>query len=176
LAVADAALRIDASLSPEALVATNEARSTSRGRRLARWPLHRADGTSESTLESLSRAVIEWLGFPDPALQQWFVSRNGARDRADFAWLEAGVVGESDGDVKYDGSSGEPLRLLRDRRDRDARLREHVRNVTHWSWDDIGDPSRLGRILQSAGLPRVAPEATAQLFALRRLLHTRNSG
>ena len=173
LAVADAALRADESLSVEALVATNEARSTSRGRRLARWPLHRADGAAESTLESLSRVVIEWLGFPEPALQQWFVSSDGTRDRGDFAWLEAGVVGESDGDLKYDGSSGEPLRLLRDRRARDARLREHVRSVTHWSWDDVSDPPRFGRLLQSAGLRPVAPEATAQLFSLRRLLHAR---
>lgn len=173
LSIADAALRGDHALSVETLVAANESRSTTRGRRLARWPLHRAVGTSESTLESLSRAVIEWLGFPEPELQKWFESANGTRDRADFAWPRTGVIGESDGDVKYDGTFGDPLSLIRDRRARDARLREHARTVVHWSWDDIGDPPRFARILLSAGLKQVGPEATAQLFSLRRLLHAR---
>lgn len=172
LAVADAALRGDHTLSIESLVAANESRSTGRGRRLARWPLHRASGTSESTLESLSRAVIEWSGFAEPELQTWFVASDGTRDRADFAWPGAGIVGESDGDIKYGGAFGDPLSLLRDRRARDARLREHVRTVVHWSWDDVGDPSRFARILLSAGLQRTGPESTAQLFSLRRL-HSR---
>jgi len=170
LAVADAVLRGDSALAVESLVVTNETRASSRGRRVARWPLHRADAAAESTFESVSRAAIEWLGFPQPLLQHWFVSRDGSRDRGDFAWPEDGVIGEADGDVKYDGSYGTPLARLRDRRARDARLMQQVRAVAHWAWDDVAEPARLRRILESSGLRRTSPEQTAPLFSLRRIL------
>lgn len=67
LAMTDAALRIDPRLSPARLNADNARRSSSRGRRVARWVLDRTTPAAETPLESLSRAVIEWLGFPAPA-------------------------------------------------------------------------------------------------------------
>lgn len=170
LAVADAVLRTDPDMTVERLVATNESRGSSRGRRQARWALHRATPLAESTLESVSRAAIEWLGFPDPVLQQWFTSRSGERDRADMWWPEDKVAGEADGDLKYDGRFGDPVTLLRARRRRDGRLREHVRSVSHWAWDEVTQSAPLRSILLGAGLRRIRPEDTARLLELRRAL------
>ena len=47
LAVADRALRFDPNLTVEVLVVHNESRISKRGRRLARWPLHRATPLAE---------------------------------------------------------------------------------------------------------------------------------
>jgi hypothetical protein len=173
LAVADAVLRLDPDMTVERLVAGNEARGSSRGRRQARWALHRASALPETTLESVSRAAIEWLGFPEPVLQQWFTSRSGERDRADMWWPDDKVAGEADGDLKYDGRFGDPVVLLRARRRRDGRLREHVRSVAHWAWDEIAQFPQLRSILLGAGVRRIRPEDTAHLLELRRALATR---
>ncbi|WP_307214835.1 hypothetical protein [Microbacterium sp. SORGH_AS_0888] len=170
LAVADAALRRDPALSVENLVARNEARASSRGRRRARWSLHRANGDAETTLESISRAAIAWLGFPEPELQRWFTACDGHRDRADMWWPTEQVIGEADGDLKYDGRFGDPVAAMRERRRRDARLRDHVRSVAHWAWDEVTEFTRLRSILLGAGLRRIQPEDTARLLELRRLL------
>lgn len=173
LAVADAALRADRTLAVAGLLACNEARASSRGRNLARWPLGQADARAESTLESVSRAVISWLGLPRPALQTVFRSVDSTRDRSDFFWPEASVAGEADGDVKYDGSLGDPVAALRARRDRDIRLLAQVRSVTHWGWAEVTAVAPIRSILRSAGVEAVAPEDTAQLHSLRRLLSPR---
>ncbi len=170
LSVADAVLRLDPRMTVERLVAVNESRASSRGRRQARWPLQRATPLAESTLESISRAAVEWLGYPEPELQHWFTSASGERDRADMWWPGARVVGEADGDLKYDGRFGDPLLLLRARRRRDARLREHVRGVAHWAWDEVVAFPALRGILSGAGLRRIRPEDTARLLELRRAL------
>lgn len=173
LAVADGALRLDTRLSVEQLVARNEARPSSRGRRQARWALHRANAGAETTLESISRAAVSWLGFPEPELQSWLTSHSGHRDRVDMWWPDDKVIGEADGDLKYDGRFGDPVAALRERRRRDARLREHARSVTHWAWDEVCDFTRLRSILLGAGLRRIQPEDTARLLELRRLLTPR---
>ncbi|MFT4211986.1 MAG: hypothetical protein QM626_08935 [Microbacterium sp.] len=170
LAVADAVLRLDETVSVERLVATNESRASSRGHRRARWALHRATPLAESTLESVSRAAIEWLGLPEPELQHWFTSRTGERDRSDMWWRDDKVAGEADGDVKYDGRFGDATTALRGRRRRDGRLREHVRSVAHWAWDEVRDVTQLRAILLGAGVRRIRPEDTARLLELRRTL------
>jgi hypothetical protein len=170
LAVADAVLRLDPGIAVEGLVAANESRASSRGRRQARWALHRATAQAETALESVSRAVVEWLGFPDPVLQHWFTSSSGERDRADMWWPDDKVIGEADGDLKYDGRFGDPVLLLRARRRRDARLREQVRSVAHWAWDEVVQFPQLRSILLGSGLRRIRVEDTARLFELRRVL------
>lgn len=170
LSVADAALRTHPELSPEMLVARNEARASSRGRRRARWALHRATADAESTLESVSRAVIEWLGYPEPALQTVF-----DRDRSDFWWPDARTVGEADGDLKYDGRFGDASSLLRNRRLRDARLRQAgARRVAHWGWSDAVEYASLDGILSGAGLRRVRPMDTHRLATARAALRPRS--
>ncbi|WP_431779690.1 hypothetical protein [Microbacterium aurantiacum] len=172
VATADAALRLDPTLSTDIMTAINEQRESSRGRRRARDPLREADAAAESPLESVSRCVIRWLGFAPPILQKVFRT-DGVLDRGDFWWPESSVLGEADGDLKYDGSLGDPLRALRQRRDRDIRLSRHVRTVAHWSWTEATTFAPLRAILLGHGIPLVAGEDTASLLTLRRALAPR---
>ncbi|MEI2268573.1 hypothetical protein OHB93_04585 [Microbacterium sp. No. 7] len=173
LIAADAALRLDPAASVESLVEQNEQRPSSRGRRIARWPLHRARAQAESTLESASRAIIELLGYEEPELQtEW--SGPGATDRSDFWWPGSEIVGEADGDLKYDGRFGDPASLLRARRERDHRLRSRgIRSVLHWGWSDLVDPDALDGILRGAGLPRIALPDPYRLATARAALAPR---
>jgi hypothetical protein len=174
LASADAALRGDEALSVEKLVHVNQSRRSKRGRALARWPLNSATALSETALESISRAVIEWLGFPPPALQVTFRTSGGPTDRCDFVWPGFSLAGESDGDLKYDGRFGDPRELLRHQRQRDARLRaHHVRSIAHWGWLDATTVDPLRSLLVGQGLIPVAPEQTVHLFSLRRSVSPR---
>jgi hypothetical protein len=170
LAVADGALRLDSALSSDDLVAVNEARASKRGRALARWPLHSASALAATAGESVSRAVIEWLGFPPPILQLTFRSRTGEEDRPDFVWPEFGLAGEADGDLKYDGRYGSPITLLRRQSERDARLRVHLTSVAHWGWREATMVDPLRSLLLGHGMRPVAPEVSAHLFSLRRAL------
>ena len=169
LAVADAALRSDPLLTVAELVAANESRPSSRGRRVARWALHRASPLAETPLESVSRAAIEWLGFAEPELQREF--RTGDRtDRCDMWWREARIVGEADGDVKYDGTLQPSAAAIRREKDRDRRLRHHVEGIGHWGWADVADVVPLREALHQAGLRPIAPESSLELQTLRSAL------
>ncbi|WP_374974776.1 hypothetical protein ACEYYH_12910 [Microbacterium trichothecenolyticum] len=169
LAAADAALRLAPGSSADALTLINEARISSRGRDAARWPLARATALSETAIEAVSRAVIEWLGFPAPELQVVFRS-SGKEDRADFVWTHVKLGGEADGDLKYDGRYGDARDVLRRQTLRDRRLRTHLRAVAHWGWTDATTVTPLRDILAGAGLRATAPEQTAHLHSLQRLL------
>lgn len=169
LAVADAALRADPSLTVEALVAANESRISSRGRRVARWVLHRASPLAETPLESVSRAAIEWLGFAEPELQKTFWT-DGVTDRTDMWWRGARIVGEADGDVKYDGSLQPSASAIRKEKERDRRLRRHASGVAHWGWSDVAKVRPLADALRSAGLRPANAESSRELHALTELL------
>lgn len=172
LNVADATLRSHPDLTPEVLVAHNELAPSSRGRRLARWALHRADPRAETTLESLSRAAIEWLGFASPELQ-WLVHGGGvAADRADFAWPDVGAVGEADGMLKYDGRFGDPVRAVQDEKRREDRIRRRVHGFARWGWADVREPERLGAVLDAAGVRRERTPDALALHALARTLRS----
>src|SRR5690606_14562992 len=102
LAVADAAVspRQRDLTTLDALHVARSRTVDSRGIRVLDWVLASVDPDAESTGESVSRAVIEWLGFPRPELQQEF-RLDGHTDRVDFWWPGEGIVGESDGYGKY---------------------------------------------------------------------------
>ncbi len=168
LAVSDAALRLDDTLTVEALVAHNESRLGSRGRRRARWALHRASPLAETTLESLSRAAIEWLGFEEPELQKWFDG-----DRVDMWWPGSRIIGESDGDVKYDGSRQDPVVAIRREKERDRRLAGVSDGLAHWGWADVARIDPLRSALRNAGLSPVAPESSPELYSLSALMAPR---
>lgn len=168
LAAADAALRIDPSLTASLLVAINEGRASSRGRNIARWPLSHSSPLAETALESVSRAVINWLGFSAPELQVVLRAASGEEDRADFLWPDERVAGESDGDLKYDGRFGDPRTVLRRQGERDTRLRQHVVAVPHWGWHDATTVTPLRGILRGAGLRPIASEDSARLYTLTR--------
>ncbi|WP_295780273.1 hypothetical protein [uncultured Microbacterium sp.] len=167
LAVADAAARVDERCTALTLVTLNEERASARGRRRARWALHRVDPAAESPLESLSRAVTEWAGFAEPERQVWFGSPAGGGDRVDLWWPQLRIAGEADGLLKYDGRFGDPRVAMKKREDRDRRLRAAgARAVLHWGWDDLTDPNSLIGMLSGAGLPVVASPDTANLHSL----------
>lgn len=171
LAVADATVRRDPSLGDLALVVLNEERSSARGRRQARWALHRADRAAESPLESISRASIEWLGFPAPELQERFPGTDEREDRVDLWWPAQRIAGEADGHHKYDGRFGDPLEALRAREKRDRRLlAAGVRTVVHWAWDDVAEATSLRAMLRGVGMPIVHTPDPGRLASLRGVL------
>ncbi|MBD3942314.1 hypothetical protein IF188_11455 [Microbacterium sp. NEAU-LLC] len=173
LAVADAMLRLDADLSSDVLTEMNEKRSSRRGRDIARWALSRATALAESSIESVSRAVIEWLGLPAPELQVSFRASTGEIDRGDFVWERYSLGGEADGDLKFDGRYGDPAAALKNQRARDARLRENLDAIAHWGWTDATTFTPLRSLLHGMGLPVIAPENVSALTSMRRALMAR---
>ena len=110
LALAGMALRADPALAHADLRRTSAAIPTSRGAKRAKWVFDRASGVPESTLEHVSLAAIEWLGFDAPTLQHWVRGAGaGDDDRLDFCWEYERIGGEADGDVKYSGDYGDAV-------------------------------------------------------------------
>lgn len=168
LAVADAVAHSGAG-TPEILNARNEARGSSRGRRQARWPLRRTDGAAESPLESTSRAVVEWLGFPAPIVQAAVRTPNGER-HLDFMWPRERVGGEADGRLKYDGRYGDPTNIVFTEKRREDSLRRSLSGFARWGWQELTAYSDLRDILRAAGLREERPPHLQLLQSLRRAL------
>lgn len=138
-----------------------------RGIRRHDWILSAASTDPESVGESVSRAVISWLGFAPPRLQHEF-RLEGCTDRVDFWWPECGVAGESDGYGKYDPADPAAAhRALTQEKRREDRLRRHVRGFARWDWSDAMRAAPLERALEHAGVPRVAPAQRLMLATLR---------
>jgi hypothetical protein len=106
------------------------------------WPGYRraaatvalADGLAESPLESLSRLRIAGAGLPAPELQRVFHTRGGRFvARCDFYWPQYRVVGEADGNAKYDAGREA---IVAERR-REQALRELGLEVVRWEWADL---------------------------------------
>lgn len=110
-----------------------------------------ADGRAQSPAESLSRVTISRAGLPLPALQFQINNESGWVADSDFAWPDLGVVGEVDGDGKYDEqvkrgrSAG---KVVRYQQDRDEQIRQAGWWPTHWGWSVAGDVHRLGEQLR----------------------------
>jgi len=171
LAVVDATLRLDPMATLAELNGDNETRDSIRGRRHARWALERADAKRESVLESVSAAAIEWLGFPLPELQKPFPGFAGGLYRADMWWPDLRLVGEPDGESKYDGRFGDPAELLRARHERDRALRAAgAAAIAHWGWIDVALMSPLRQLLTGHGLRPVHREDSGRLASLAHLL------
>ncbi|MDJ1113467.1 hypothetical protein [Microbacterium dauci] len=167
MAAADAALRGDPSLTPETLRGDNETRTTSRGRAHARWVIDRASAQRESVLESISDAALEWLGFPPAVLQQEFAAEGGRIDRGDFWWRNLRLLGEADGEFKYDGRFGDPSALLRERHARDRRLLGGgIRAIAHWGWIDVARVWPLRDLLLGHGLMQLRAPDLPRLHSL----------
>lgn len=172
LACADAALRLEPGIDRADLLAANAERTSPRGRRLAQWSLTRADPRSASTLESFSRATIEWLGFAEPELQHPFFTAHGTAEYSDFWWSDQRLVGEADGDFKYDGRFGDGLTQLQLRRERDLRLLAgQAEHIAHWGWPELRLVDPVRSALAGAGLRAVRPEDSVALASFRHLLH-----
>ena len=118
-----------------------------RGNRAAIGTLRLCDGRSESALESISRLRIAEAGLPVPTLQARIGDRHGRlMARVDFYWPQFGVVGEADGNLKYDAGRDA---IVAERR-RQQRLEDLGLVVVRWEWSDLARFEIVSRRLRSA--------------------------
>lgn len=128
------------------------------GSRRVRAVLDRVTTLAETPLETLSRLVIEQLGFAAPVLQQHFwLPGLGRHAYVDFYWPDVGVIGEADGKGKYlgSGSADDAAQRVIEEKQREDELRAQSHGFARWGWIDAWQPARLERILVRAGVPRV---------------------
>lgn len=168
LAVADAAARRLAASFLLRVADVGRAQANRRGLRTLDWVQERTSADAESPGESVSRAVIEWLGYAPPELQVTF-SYEGHDDRVDFFWRRSRVIGESDGYGKYDAADVQAAKqhFVREKR-REDRLRRYEAGFARWDWKDAVGWRSLDRILAAAGLVPVQRRDAAMLATLAR--------
>mgnify|MGYP001565992067 CR=1 FL=1 len=112
-----------------------------------------ADGRAQSPAESLSRVSMMRAGIPQPELQFQITNESGWVADSDFAWPDLGVVGEVDGEGKYDEqvkrgrSAG---KVVRYQQDRDEQIRQAGWWPTHWGWALVTDVQQLGAQIRGA--------------------------
>lgn len=118
-----------------------------------------SDPDSESAGESRARALFHELGFAAPRLQTEVLLPGGRRRRLDFDWAEDGVIGEFDGQLKYDqarrlgGSDG--ATVYWEEKWRETEIEEVTgKRFVRMRWDDLNRPDRLARRLLAAGVSR----------------------
>lgn len=120
-----------------------------------------ADARSESIGESRLRVAISELGLEAPVLQHEFRSPSGrVIGRVDFWWLDANVIAEFDGLVKYRGSMGRPVEVVVEEKLREDELRALTRaGFVRVVWSDLQARNvhdrKLRRVLE------VAPESSS---------------
>ena len=167
LAVADAAFR-DFRLDRERLLDRAAAQRNSFGLRRLRWTLTHATPLAESPGESVSRAVIDWCGFPSPSLQTEH-RIEGRIFRSDFCWPEQKVIGESDGWIKYGGDdAAAAAEAVRAEKRREDALRRHGWRVARWDYAGALEGEPLRRALEAAGLRPVRRPEVAALRSVAR--------
>ncbi|MPZ61670.1 MAG: hypothetical protein GEU93_10320 [Propionibacteriales bacterium] len=102
----------------------------------ARTAIAQLSGLRESPLESESFALFIEEGLPLPECQVWI-----GRDRVDFLWPEAQLVGEADGRQKYACDGGPPEDehgdVLWREKVRAERLEEQGFWVVRWTYADL---------------------------------------
>lgn len=147
--------RTGARLSTEELRDGMEAQPVRRRRRRADAALSAAAPAAESPGESVTRTVIEELGFPPPVIQSR-IQIGHSTYRVDFEWPEFGVVLEFDGRVKYADPQllrGEdPAEVVIREKRREDLIRSTGRIVVRVTWGDVMRPERLERLLLTAGV------------------------
>jgi hypothetical protein len=123
----------------------------------AAWPLASrgrsalglVDARRESALESRSAVVMHRFGIRAPLCQVDVRDESGRfLGRADFAWPEAGVVGEADGRAKYGLN---PVEAFEAEKDRQAAIESLGLVVVRWGWRHlVGDPPPMISRLRAA--------------------------
>lgn len=162
LAVGDAAARAR-NVDPRHLVERAARHRNPNGRKRLDWVLERIDHRAESVVESVSRAVAEWCGFPRPSLQMEH-RVEGRVYRSDFCWPEHAVIGEADGWLKYDGADARlAAEAVRTEKRREDALRRHGWRVARWDYSGALRVDGLREALTRAGLPEVSRPHTVAL-------------
>jgi hypothetical protein len=166
LAVADDVARRLGPASPWMVADLGRAQANRRGVRRLDWVQERTNGAAESAGESVSRAVIEWLGYEVPELQVRFAFE-GHDDRVDFFWRARRIIGESDGYGKYDGADADAVKahFVREKQ-REDRLRRHVDGFRRWDWAQTMKWTALDGNLRSGGLTPVRDRELGMLATL----------
>ncbi|MCR2802254.1 hypothetical protein QNO21_01800 [Microbacterium sp. zg-Y818] len=166
LAVADAAVSPSRTDAASIELLREVARAQPRGRGSARFALllPMIDPRAESAGETVSRATAIWLGYAEPETQVEFIAE-GVRDRADFFWRRASVIGESDGYGKYTGT--DVVARVVDEKRREDRLRRQVRAFTRWDWAAAMRVTPLDERLHRAGIAHLRAPQRALLSTLR---------
>ena len=114
----------------------------------AQWPVNRGrarliesieagDPSSESGLESLSRASVILSGLPVPLCNVVLIC-NGRVYRVDLLWVELGVVGECDGKTKY-RDPREVTEVLWQEKRRHEEIEEWGFRLARWGYPDVAD-------------------------------------
>lgn len=166
LAVWDAVARTG--VSPLEFDNRRASQPSNRATRSLAWLSQQVDGLTESAGESISRALIGWIGFEAPDLQRVITTDDGAW-RTDFFWKSTGIIGEFDGYAKYslgDGSSCDPFRAEKRREDS---MRRAGYAVVRWEYRDLLDPQRFSRLLSQAGILPIRRPNHAQLGSFVRV-------
>jgi hypothetical protein len=144
LAIADSALRAGVTRGELLRLAAELGYDASSG---AARVLAQADALSQGALESLSRWLFHVARLPRPELQVLISDEAGAFALVDFLWREQGVIGESDGLLKYDENPA----ALRNEKLRQERLERLGYTVVRWGFTDAtAFPDRTVARVQSA--------------------------
>ena len=179
LALADAALRIPGASRSGYVRHFHEREGSHRNVWKAVRAMHYADQRSESAGESIARAAMIELGYALPELQIPFARplSDGGPCRVDILWArERGcdVIGEFDGNQKYENpamrNGRSAARVLADEQHREAQLSLYGLPIVRFSYRDVMEPERLGRLLDLYGIPRSEEMARFHREAQRRHL------
>ncbi|MFQ4147144.1 type IV toxin-antitoxin system AbiEi family antitoxin domain-containing protein [Arthrobacter sp. LAPM80] len=131
-----------------------------------------ASGLSGSAGESISRAKMFQLGFPEPVLQQRFELRDGRNAFVDFWFKEQRAVGEFDGKGKYlragwGGGLSLQGRIMAEK-SREDQIRAFDVGFARWDWKELMDSDKFTSILRQAGL-RQSWSSAAPPVGLRKM-------
>lgn len=112
-----------------------------------------ADGRAQSPAESVSRVTMARAGLPKPELQFRVTNASGWVADSDFGWPDLEVVGEVDGEGKYDkqvekGKSAG--KVVRSEQVRDELIRQAGWWPSHWGWALAWDVHGLSEQLRGA--------------------------
>ncbi|MBY6411084.1 type IV toxin-antitoxin system AbiEi family antitoxin domain-containing protein [Rhodococcus sp. BP-252] len=135
--IGDSALR-SKKVSMDQLRRAIEASARSNGIGAARRAFAAMDIGSESPGETLSRLRMMELGMPKPVLQQVLRVKGRFLVRVDFYWKRWRVVGEIDGESKYDDHED----VVKEKW-REDDLRDHGLEVIRWGWRDLWSFARV---------------------------------
>lgn len=107
---------------------------------------------AESPAETIARYRILTWGFAPPQ-EQVSIQIGSSVYRPDFLWEEYRVILEVDGNVKYDGSYGNPVHVIRREKQRHRALEQLGYRVLRVTWDDIMRlPETFRALLLNAGV------------------------